>query len=243
MLAISERVRPCRLRWKPSSVGRSTRTTPSSLTTRISGCTRWLSAPRGPFTVTTASSPTVTSTPLGISMGCFPILLMSGPLPHVRQDLAADPVAGRVAVRHHTVRGRDDRDAQPAEHAGQAVMARVHPPAGLADALDAGDRALALRVVLERDAEHALDPLALPLEPADVALVGEDPKDRLVHPRRGHDQVVLVRQVGVANPRQHVADRVVHVGGEPHHEALVTPGNSPAWASSRKQMRHNRNRR
>src|SRR4029450_550470 len=90
-----------------------------------------LSSPRGPFTTTTASSPTVTSTPLGILMGCLPIRLMASDLrsPDERQDLAADPLAGRVAVRHHALRGRDDRDPEPAQDPRQVVPPRVDAPA------------------------------------------------------------------------------------------------------------------
>src|SRR5918994_5215221 len=168
MFAINDRVSPWRLRWNPSSVGRSTRRTSSSRTRRISGCTRCVSSPRGPFTTTTAPSPTVTSTPLGISMGCLPIRLMASALrsPDERQDLAADPLAGRVAVRHHTLRGRDDRDPEPAQHARELSPTRVHAPAGLAHAFDPADRALALGIVLQRHAVDALDPLALLVEAA-----------------------------------------------------------------------------
>src|SRR5262245_21246532 len=247
MFAISERVRPCRLRWKPSSVGRSTRTTPSSETTVISGWTRWLSSPRGPLTVTTASSPTVTWTPLGISMGCLPIRLIVRflllPLPHVREDLAADALTGGVAVGHHPVRGGHDRDAEPAEDPRQPVVTRVDPPARLAHALQAADRAFALGAVLQRDAVDALDPLALLGVARDVPLGREDLQDRSAHLRRRDDELVLVRQVRVADPGQQVADGVVDVGREPHHDAFVTPGSSPACASSRKQIRHSMNRR
>src|SRR5512134_2324927 len=241
MFARSVRVSPWRLRWTPSSLGRSTRTTPSSWTMRISGCRRWVSVPRGPFTVTSESSPTDTSTPLGISMGCFPMRLMGSP--HVRQDLAADALAGGVAVGHDTLRGGQDGDPQPAEHARERPTARVDAASGLAHPLQAGDRALALRAVAERDAERALDALALGGVALDEALGREDPQQGVVHPRGRDQQVVLVGQVRVADPGEHVADRIRDVGRESHHDAFVTPGSSPAWASSRKQMRHNRNLR
>src|SRR3990172_13248744 len=168
MFARSVRVGPWRRRCTLSSLGRSTRMTPSSRTMRISGWRRWLRVPRGPFTVTSASSPTVTSTPLGISMGCLPIRLICSP--HVGQDLAADARAGGVAVGHDPLRGRKDRDPEAAEHPRQGATARVDPAPRLADPLQPGDRALALRAVAQRDAEHALDALALGRVGVDEAL-------------------------------------------------------------------------
>src|ERR671925_293947 len=231
MFAISERVRPCRLRWNPSSLGRSTRIAASSWTTRISGWKRVLSVPRGPFTVTEESS-IVTSTPLGISMGCLPIRLISLPLlPNVREDLAADALAGGVTVRHHTLRRRHDGDAETTEHA------RETGPPRAAHTLQPGDRALAFRAVLQRHPECPVEPVTLRLVSADEALGRKDLHDRLVHLGRRHDQVVLVGEVRVADPRQQVPDGVRDVGGKPHHDALVTPGSSPACASSRRQIR------
>src|SRR5688500_4611869 len=222
MFAISERVRPWRLRWNPSSLGRSTRIVPSSWTIFISVCTRWLRLPRGPFTVTTASSPTVTSTPLGISIGCLPIRLIFSQAsslllaffgsPDVREDLAADPPAGGVPVGHHTMGRGHDRDPQPAEHARELVPADVDPPTRRADPLEPGDRPLALGPVLEVHAEDALDALALGGEPGDEPLGREDLQHGLVHLRERHEEVVLVREVRVADPREQVRDRIADVG-------------------------------
>ena len=126
MLASRDRVRPCRLRLKPSSSGRSTRAVPSSTTIRMLACMAWVRDPRGPFTVTTLSPPTATSTPPGNAMGCFPILLIvplvPRPSPHVREYFAADTVARRVLVRHHAMGRADDGDPEPPSHgAGRHV--------------------------------------------------------------------------------------------------------------------------
>src|SRR5436190_22016640 len=127
MLNTRLRVRPCRPRWNPSSAERSMRRTSPSRTIAISACIGWVSEPRGPVTVTTLPSATSTSTPLGISMGCLPILLMAPssyapsraprfPSPDVGDDLAADPLARGLLVGHDALRRRHDRDAQAAEH-------------------------------------------------------------------------------------------------------------------------------
>src|SRR5207247_5242323 len=112
----------------PSSLGRSTRITPSSRTTRISGWSRRDRVPRGPFTVTVASSSIATSTPPGISIGCFPIRLMASSSPHVGQDLATDTAARGLPVRDHALGCGQDGDAEPAHDPGKLVAPGVHPP-------------------------------------------------------------------------------------------------------------------
>src|SRR2546429_6948833 len=152
MVATSVGVRPCRERWKPSSSGRSTRTVPSSRTIRISGWNVSSSVPRGPFTVTCDPS-TVTSTPLGISMGCFPILLMT-PSPNVCQHFAAEALSRGLAVGHQSLGGGEDGDPQPSQDARERVTLRVDAPARLRDAPEPADRALAVLAVLQRDLER-----------------------------------------------------------------------------------------
>src|SRR5436190_564842 len=72
MLATSERVRPCRARCSPRSVGRLTSSRPSSCTTSMSRGMRSESSPFGPLTATRPAS-IETSTPSGMGMGCLPI--------------------------------------------------------------------------------------------------------------------------------------------------------------------------
>src|SRR5262245_11585559 len=243
MLAMSVRVSPWSPRWNPSSTVRSTMIVPSSLRMATSAWNVCSSEPRGPVTATREPS-TTTSTLPGISMGCLPMRLTVLPLlPDECQDLAAEAVPRRVAVGHQALRGAHDRDAEPAHHAGQPVALRVHAAAGLGHALQAGDGALAALAVLQDDMDGRLDALALPGEGLDVALLGEHAGEGLVHLRGRHVQLVLRRDVRVADPGEHVRDRVGDVRPQSHHDDFVTPGSSPACASSRKQMRHSRNLR
>src|SRR2546422_10813847 len=149
MLASSDRVRPWRPRLNPSSSGRSTRALPSWTTIRMLACMTCVRDPRGPFTVTTLPWPTVTPTPPGSSMGCFPILLIVSlvprPSPHVRQYFAADALAGRIPVRHHAVRRADDRDPETTHHPWQVTASAVDPPAGLGDTSEARELPLPAR--------------------------------------------------------------------------------------------------
>src|SRR4029077_8824960 len=153
MLATSERDRPWRLRLKPSSSGRSTRAAPSAMTTRMFGWIVCVRLPRGPCTVTTLPSSTLTCTPLGSSMGCLPIRLIVCS-PHVGEDLPADSLFGRRPVGHDALGRRDDRDPQPAHDAGQIAAAAVAPPSRLGDAPQPRDRARLARAVLHLDAER-----------------------------------------------------------------------------------------
>src|SRR3954462_9037624 len=183
MLAISDRDRPCSPRLKPSSSERSTSTVPSATVTRMFVWIVCTSSPRGPLTRTTLSSPTATSTPLGISTGFLPIRLICIPWPvprspHVGEDLPADALLGRRAVRHHAARRRHQRDAETAHHPWQAAAAAVDPAPGLGDPADPGDRPLLARAVLELHAERLVDAFALLLEAGDVALLLEDLQDR-----------------------------------------------------------------
>src|SRR5882672_1375284 len=126
MLATSDRVSPCRLRWNPSLSGRSTVMTPSLTRIFMSGCIVDVRVPRGPLTVTTFPSAMSISTPLGTSIGCFPIRLIRSS-PHEGEDLAADAFLGCVAIRHDSLGRGHDRDAQPSQHARQLVALRVDP--------------------------------------------------------------------------------------------------------------------
>src|SRR5438309_5056448 len=93
------------------------------------------------------------STPLGIVTGSLPILLIYRS-PDICQDLAAEALALGFAAGHEPRGGRDDGDAEAAEHARHLGLPRVDAKAGLGDAAQAGDgRELA-------DVLHAQDQLA-----------------------------------------------------------------------------------
>jgi len=150
---------------------------------------------------------------------------------------AALGLAARYELRHVMAGDRTLADVALGGPAGLVVL-----PA---------HRALATLAVLQPDAERLLDALALAVEPVDVPLLLQDLQDGLGQLRDRRDQLVLVGEVRVADPRQQVRDRVGDVRGElplaalraldqigvHHHDALVTPGSSPACASSRKQIR------
>src|SRR5258708_30019923 len=153
MLAISVRDSPCRARTGPSSLGRVTGSSVSSLTTRIGSATVSFSSPLGPLTLTAWPSIAM-STPLGMGMGRRPMrdmLLSPFPLPDEGEDFPAHAVLLGLPVGHQPGRRRDDRDAEPAEHPGQVVPLRVHAQPRLGHPLDPGDGALAGIPVLEHD--------------------------------------------------------------------------------------------
>src|SRR3954454_17216967 len=157
MFATSDRVRPWSARWSARSVGRVITIVPSSWEIPMSGDTACSSEPRGPLIVIRPGD-VETSTPAGTWMGRRPILLMTSP--HEREHLAADALLRGIRGGAHAGRGGDDRAAEAAQHARQAVLRRVDAAAGLRDALQPADHALAVRAVLQLGHEQ-VDGLAL----------------------------------------------------------------------------------
>src|SRR5262245_16309569 len=109
MLAHSARIRPCAARSGPSLPSRSNTSSPSACLTLTTGCCLTLRVPLGPLTVTVAGV-IDTCTPLGISTGFLPIRDMASP--DLAQDFAAHAALARLAVGHHALRRREDRDAE-----------------------------------------------------------------------------------------------------------------------------------
>src|SRR3954447_14545350 len=122
MLAISERVSPCRARCSPRSGGRLTRSSPSACSTVMSRLMRSSSWPPGPATRTTSGS-IVTVTVAGTGMGFLPMRDM--PLPDLRDHFAADAGLPGLVAGHDAARRRDDRRAHAALHLADAVRRRV----------------------------------------------------------------------------------------------------------------------
>src|SRR5438132_11250984 len=157
MFAMSERVRPCSARCVRASVGRLTVSTPSWMLTAISGWKSLSSVAFGPFTVMWLPD-TLTSTPCGIGIGLRPILLNClsplWPSPDETENFTAGTVLLGLLVGHEALRRRDDRDAEPAEHARQRVALRIYTQSRLRDPLDPGDRLLAIGPVLQRHGQQ-----------------------------------------------------------------------------------------
>src|SRR6185503_6498722 len=222
-LAIRLRDRPWNFLNCASSEARFATSVPST-TSKVmpSGCP-WRSWPLGPLTSTALSS-TLIVTPFGIVMGFLPIRDISQlsavgigrPLPNVAEDFAADAGLHRRASGHHAARRGEDARAQPRQHFRHVLLAEVDAAARAADPLDARNQLLAVRPVLEEQAQR-LDrrgrrdhDLVQQLEALDVALVLEDAGDLGLDPRRGHVDARLLGGHRVPDPREHVCDRVSH---------------------------------
>src|SRR4051812_46390158 len=203
MLFTSERTSPCRARFWRSSLGRSTSSVPSSWRMVIGSGTLRDSVPWGPFTVTVPGA-SVTSTPLGTGMGERPTRDISAS-PHVAEDFAADLALARFPVGHQPLAGREHGDTETTEDAGKLVGTAVHPQAGLRDPLDPGDRARPLGRVLHANGQRLA---RLPRrvghgESVDVALALEDAGEGLLQLRGRHLDLVVVRDVAVADAGEH----------------------------------------
>src|SRR4029453_8555526 len=162
MFATNVRVRPCSDLLSRSSSGRLTSTSPfPPRVTLIGAGARCSRVPLGPRTLTSWPS-TVTSTPDGMGTGSLPMrdTSLTSSLrhsPHVREDFAAHAVVARLPVSEQTLRRRDDGNAEPTQHLGQAGRLGVHPQARLGDPAHPRDRPLAILAVLQGNRECLSD--------------------------------------------------------------------------------------
>src|SRR6478752_6128954 len=125
----------------------------------MSRCTRSVSSPLGPFTVTRSGS-IETVTPAGTVMGCLPIrdMACSTGLPDLRHHFAADALAAGLVPGHDPLGCRHDRGAHATLDAGDVGMVDVGALARARDSLQAADHRLARLGVLERDRQGLARP-------------------------------------------------------------------------------------
>src|SRR5215203_6890097 len=125
MFAIRLRVRPCRARCSPRSVGRATVTTPSSCSIAMSGERSFRNSPFGPLTAMLPGAiSTVTAS--GTGTGFLPMRLICSP--DVGDNLAADTLRAGFVAGHHASGSADDRRPGSAVDAGDVVVVDVAAP-------------------------------------------------------------------------------------------------------------------
>src|SRR3982750_541027 len=212
MLATRVRERPWSALWRGSSDGRETVTSSFASATVMSAGSVRDSSPRGPFTFTVLPS-TETVTPLVTGTGFFPIRdIVVGPgLVDDGQELAAGPRLARLAVRHDPLRGAQDRHPEPVAYARDLGDADVLAQPGGRHALQVADDRLATLRVLEDDAQQGAPFLALDRpEVGDVVVLLQDPGDLDLQLGGRHVHAAVLRSAGIADPREHIGDRVGH---------------------------------
>src|SRR5258705_2905446 len=214
-LATRLRARPWNLPSAGSSRSVFATSVPLSCAKVIPGGMYCLTWPLGPCTSTLPGA-VLTLPPLGSVIGFFQIRDMATS-PHVTQHFAADAGLARRAPGHHAPRRRQDVGAESAEHRRHVVHAEIDAAARAADALDAGDHFLAVRSVLQEQADRlarrATFRLGL-LDQAvalDVALVLEDSRNLGLQLARRHVHPRVLGGHGVADAREHVGNRVGHL--------------------------------
>src|SRR3954454_1242102 len=131
MLAIRLRVRPCRARCSPRSVGRSTVSVPFDWVTFMSGLIVSLSSPFGPFTETVPGLTSIV-TPSGTAIGFRPIRLtqLTNRSPDIGDDFAADASLLRLVAGHDADRRGQDRGPHATHDARDLPVRDVAPPTG-----------------------------------------------------------------------------------------------------------------
>src|SRR4051812_1491050 len=155
MLATRARARPCSARTSRSSLPRSITSVPSCIFGVRPAGTGWLSLPLGPSARTVLPS-TAIFTPWGILIGCLPMRDMSGPLPHVGEDFAADLLLACLAVGEHAARGRQQGHAHTGLDRRNLVVGDVHAAARRRHPHQARDHPLVAGAILEIDAQRVL---------------------------------------------------------------------------------------
>ncbi len=168
MLATSARVSPCRRGPGASRRARETMTcfSVSSYLADTSGRMFLRQAcPSGPSTVIVLSA-TPIFTPAGTATGCLPIrdifvhlhgqsvayLSLASERCRYHSShkyLAAQISLPRFAIADHAAAGADDRNAQAVEHGTQAAGAAIDAVAGLADAANVPNHALAVGAIFQ----------------------------------------------------------------------------------------------
>src|SRR3954463_3254242 len=205
MFAIRLRVRPCRARCSPRSVGRLIVTIPSSCSIFISADRTCCNSPFGPLTAMLPGAiSTVTAS--GTGTGFLPIRLIGSP--DVGDDLAADPPVARFVAGHHADGGADDRGPGPALHAGDVFVVHIAAAARTRDPFDPEDHRQALLGVLELDVDRLADGGRFAAEVPDVALLLEDPRQLELEVGIGNLHLVVSGTNRVANPGQVIGNRV-----------------------------------
>src|SRR5215831_14025753 len=136
--------------------------------------------------IVTVSAASVAVTPCGKVTGCLAtrdIVAISSCAPllrHDANDFAAVALSARLTVAHHTLRGRDDRNAQTSENRRQFVFAFVHAKSRTAHAIESVDHRLALEIAqLHRQRDLAV--LGLRREILDITLVFQYLRQRQFH--------------------------------------------------------------
>src|SRR5262245_29653631 len=220
-LATRARVRPCSARcWRVSSARLNT-TVPLS-TAQVMPGGRGLVSDDLPFSTSTVFPCTLTETPAGRTIGCFPILDMSSS-PDVAHDLAAHAGLARLVRAQNTLGSRQDAQAQPAHHRRDVAKAGVDAPTRTAHHRDPGEQRVSLSVVAQSDPDILERPLLDRGDRGDVSLVLEDAGDRQLHVRVRDLDTGMPRPHGVPDARQHVGDRIGH--------GLLVSSRSTSWTS------------
>src|SRR5229473_1225325 len=155
----------------------------------------------------------IVTAPSAIATGCLPIrdiTLFPYASEHPAQDLAADLGGAGLVVRHDPARGRQDRYAEPVINPRQLGELGINPPPRLRDARNLPDHRLAIDIFqLDLELGDARTDL-LAREAPDVALAPQHIEHVGAEMRRRRGDHRLARPLSVADPGEHVAQRIAH---------------------------------
>src|SRR6056297_2987643 len=227
MLAMTVRVMPHCWRARLDLPRGVTEMDPSSMVMVTSSVAVKLLASLGPL-ISMVCPESVAETPSGRATGCLPIRDMSGPPSKYRAEhFAADIGGARGCIRHHTLGGGDNRHTETLADLRDVLDAHVDAAAGGRDPGHLANDGRAL-VILEADLDAGM-----PVGPrhhlvaADVAFGLQHLEHALAQLGGRGDDGGLAAHLPVADPGEHIADRIVHIS------ALLTSSTSRRRATAR----------
>src|SRR5690606_18964449 len=133
----------------------------------------------------------------------------SSRLPDQGHHFAANVPRPGLPVRHQALRRRHNSDPQPVAYPRQRLRPRVDSQARPRYTLQIPDHRTPV-VILQVDAEHPVTPVVEVLVIVDEVILLEDPGNLGLHLRHRHVDPTMPRMTRIAQPRQHVGDRIGH---------------------------------
>src|SRR5690606_24039132 len=167
-------------------------------------------------------------------------------LPDLADHFAADLGGARVPVAHDALRRRQDRHAEARADPFDLVRGDVDAPPRLRDPPHAFDHQPAVVLVAEVHREDGPFVVALHANLADEALGGEHARHGELQLGRRAADLRMARRARVADPRQHVTQRVGHhdlfsknpvddrvgTGRSPIEARTYSRNGTPMWLNS-----------
>jgi small GTP-binding protein len=144
-------------------------------------------------------------------------------LPDAAEDLSSDALLMGIPPGHNTARGRQDVDAEAAQHARDLGLADVHAASRARHALDRGDDRRVVGGVLQIDLDGLLRAFIGHLEVGNVTLFLQDPRDFRLQLGRRHVHLRVAGLDRVTHASQHVGNGIARHSSPTSSPSVLSP--------------------